>query len=175
MKNCSASAGCVWPNMEHGVSYFSWYLKKVNKKLFCYKKIFEVLETNLHMSDPSLGSDFLILAWPQSVGFQTWLDFFLSQFSRSMQIFKVIKYFLQHHSLSRIHVGQKQEKRNKGCLGSQREEFEGMTMGTFCRCQLVGYSELAHYCPVETAPALPGLPLPEEVESLDSYMDCFDL
>ena len=72
-------------------------------------------------------SGFLIFAWPQSVGFQTWLDFLLSQFSRSMQICKVIKYFLQC-SLCGICVGQKQEKRNKGCLGSQRKDFEGMTM-----------------------------------------------
>ena len=114
------------------------------------QNIFEVLETNLHMSDPSLGSGFLIFAWPQSVGFQTWLNNFLSQFSRSMQIFKVIKYFLQQCSLCRIHVGHKQEKRTKGCLGSQGKDFEGMTMGTFCRCQLVGYSGLARYCPVET-------------------------
>lgn len=44
-----------------------------------------------------------------------------------MQIFKVIRYFLQH-SLCRIRVGQRWEKRNKGCLGSQGKDSEAITV-----------------------------------------------
>lgn len=88
MNNHSASAGLfLTPKWRLELAIYHDIWKSKLKNYFAKKKIFEVLETNFHMSDPSLGTGFLILVWPQSAGFQTWLDFFLSQFSQSMQIF----------------------------------------------------------------------------------------
>lgn len=136
------------------------------------QKIFEVLETNLHIrSLPQVWLFHPCIA--SSFAFQTWLDFFLPQFSRSMQIVKVIKYFLQR-SMRRIYIEQKQEKTNKGCLGSQRKDFEGMTLGTFAGDGWLA-TDPTSYCHVGTeAQHHQAFHFLKRSQKPGPYIDCFD-